>query len=204
MEQKKDSKEIEKLSAILSHLNQLYIKKKEELEQLKNEIEQFREIIIELNKIVSNKSFQSADQILFQELKEGLREEELKEIEETYFREPLPKELLKDTFIKRKIFSNDEKRELLCILNFKDFNTVEIKFQDPELRAIKETSEKFLEIFVKGALVPIKEKNPAMELTYHFYKNTDIIDRITIQNLNTIGEFDMITSKISEFFQEEP
>ncbi|MHA1689266.1 MAG: hypothetical protein ACTSYC_04660 [Promethearchaeota archaeon] len=204
MEQKKEPKEIEKLSVIMSHLNQLYIKKKEDLEELKNEIEQLREIVMELNKIVTNKSFQSADQILLQDLKEGISGEELKEIEEKYFREPLPKEIVKDTTIKRKIFSNDEKRELLCILNFKDFNTVEIKFQDPELRAIKETSEKFLEIFVKGALLPIKEKNPTMNLKYKFYKNTDIIERITIQNLNTIGEFDLITSKISELFQEEP
>lgn len=199
MQPKKDPQDIETLSNIMSKMNSLYLKKKEELEELKNDIEYLREIMNQLNRIVSNKSFQSADQIYLHKSEGQNLEipEDIDEIEERYFSEKIAKDIVKDTTIKRKIFSNDEKKELLCILNFKDFHTVEIKFLDPEARGFKETSEDFLDLFVRGALIEIKEKNSDMDLKYHFYKDSDIIESITIQNLNTISEYDLITSKIS-------
>ncbi len=200
MHEKKETKEIVTLSSIMSQINQLYERKKEELEELKIEIEQLREIMNELNSIVSNKSFQSADQIyssLLQGEGTGISQN-VEDIEKKYFNEAISKEIVRDTNIKRKIFSCDEKRELLCILNFKDFNRVEIKFIDPEAQGLKETSEAFLNIFVREALIKIKEKNTNMELKYHFYKDTDIIEAISILHLNTISEYDLITSKISQ------
>ncbi|KKN18453.1 hypothetical protein LCGC14_0955620 [marine sediment metagenome] len=82
-------------------------------------------------------------------------------------------------------------------------NYHKIQFIDPEHRLIKETSEDFLRIFIKEALIKIKETNPNMSLEYHYYKNSDLIDRINITKLSSIIEFDLITAKIRELLAEE-
>ena len=58
--------------------------------------------------------------------------------------------------------------------------------------------EDFVRVFLKGALVNIKEKNPNLSLSYNYYKNSDIIQSIKILGVSTIEEFDLITSKIQE------
>ncbi|GAH98321.1 unnamed protein product, partial [marine sediment metagenome] len=45
-----------------------------------------------------------------------------------------------------------------------DFKKVEIKFIDPEIRGIQETSGNFINIFLKGALIKIKENNPNRDI----------------------------------------
>ena len=70
------------------------------------------------------------------------------------------------------------------MLNFLDFNEVKIKLIDPKDRAIRETSEDFIRIFLKGALLKIKDSNPDLDLEYEHYKNSNLIERIKISNLN--------------------
>jgi len=125
--------------------------------------------------------------------------------EEEYFIPDISKDKVKDTKIKRKIFSKkDEKEgELLCILNLIDLNQLEIKFIDPLRFNIKETSEEFIKIFLKGALIEIKEKNLELKLKYEYFKNTDIIEKIHINNLKSIDDYDLITSKIRELLSLE-
>lgn len=187
--------EIEKLTLVLSNIQNLYHKKKEQLEDLRLEITELKEILNSLNVIIANKSFYSANEIYSKSLKRLD-----KEPEESYFEANIQKDKVKGTNIKRKIFSkaNDKEGQLLGILNFIDFDRIEIKFMTPELAAIKEASEDFINIFVKGALFKIKETNPNLKLKYKFYKNTDMIESIEITNLNSIKDYDLITLKIRQ------
>ncbi|MFX1312178.1 MAG: hypothetical protein ACFFHD_06160 [Promethearchaeota archaeon] len=200
MDREDKDREIEKLSHMLSKIQKLYYRKKEQLEELQIEISELKEILNYLNSLISTKSFSSADEIYQQSLKL-----EKKPINEKYFIEEIPKEKVKGTNIKRKIFTknNDKEPDLLCVLNFYDLNTVQIKFIDPEKRAIKETSEEFIRTFLKGALIKIKNSNSNMDLEYQYFKNTDLIEIIIISNLNSISEYDLITSKISELLTKE-
>ena len=201
MDPKDDEKELEKLSNILSTIQDIYYKKKEQLEELKTEILELREAINYLNSLLTGKSFQSADEMYSKSLIETVDKPD----EEQYFVEEVSKEKVKGTNIKRKIFSkntnNDE--ELLAILNFYDFNRVEIKIIEPEKRAIRESSEDFVRIFIKGALVEIKEKNPDLSREYGYYKNSGLIETITISNMKSIKDYDIITSKLRELLAKE-
>jgi hypothetical protein len=193
MESNNKENETEKLTRILSIVQNLYYKKKEQLEDLKLEISDLQSVLTNLNSLVSNQSFSSAD-----ELYSKLHSPEKESIDE-YFNEEISEEKFKGTNIKRKIFSNQNQEEenLLCVLNLYDFKKVEIKFINPEERGIQETSEKFLNIFLKGALIKIKENNPNLSISYRF-KNTDKIEYINISNLSSIEDYDLITVKIRE------
>ena len=193
MDSKDKHTETEKLSQILSIIQNLYYKKKDQLEELKTEISELNSILKYLNSIISSKSFSSADEIYSELLKKD------------YFNTEIAEDDFKGTNIKRKIFSSENKQEedLLCILNFYDFKQLEIKFIDPEERAIKETSEDFIRIFLKGALIKIKETNPNLHVSYNFFKNTDKIEYIHISNLNSMSDYDLITSRVRELLSCE-
>ncbi|MFX0023322.1 MAG: hypothetical protein ACFE9S_13430 [Candidatus Hermodarchaeota archaeon] len=201
MDPKDTEKEIEKLSSMLSMIQNIYYKKKEDLEELKSEIDELREILNVLNSLISGKSFHSADEIYSNTLTKTAE----KITEDEYFVEEISKEKVEGTNIKRKIFSknkeNDE--ELLCVLNFYDFNKVEIKFADPEKRSIKETSEDFIQIFLKGALIKIKEHNPKLSVEYNYFKKTEFIEKMSIKGLKSIKDYDIITSKMRELLAKE-
>ncbi len=190
--------ETEKLTRILSVVQNLYYKKKEQLEDLELEISDLQSVLNQINALISNKSFSSAD-----ELYTKLQSLEKKTVDD-YFNEEISEETFKGTNIKRKIFANQNQKEenLLCVLNLYDFKRVEIKFIDPENRAIQETSERFINVFLKGALIRIKENNPNLSISYRF-KNTDKIEYITISNLSSIEDYDLITEKIRELLARE-
>ncbi|MFW9998549.1 MAG: hypothetical protein ACFE9Q_01430 [Candidatus Hodarchaeota archaeon] len=201
MDPKDTENEIENLSHILSKIQTLYYKKKEQLEELQLEISELREVLNFLNSLISGKSFYSADEFYSKSLiKKGDES-----IEERYFVEEVSKEKVEGTNIKRKIFSKGKNKEdeLLCILNFYDFNRVEIKIIDPEKRLIKESSEDFIRIFIRGALIKIKEENPNMSLKYDYFKSSELIEYIIITKLKSIKEYDIITSKMRELLAKE-
>lgn len=192
----KDS-EIEKLTKILSTIQNLYYKKKEQIEELQLEISELKNVLNYISPMVSNRSFQSAD-IIYHKALDKIKNVSIDES----FKEEIQEEKFKGTKIKRKIFSEDN-QELLCILNFIDFYLVTIKFINPDQKSIKETSVDFIEIFLRGALIKIKEKNPDMKLSYKYFKNTNIIEKIEISNLKSINEYDLITSKIRQLLSRE-
>jgi len=148
MESNNEENETEKLTRILSIVQNLYYKKKEQLDDLKSEISDLQNILTDINSLVSNQSFSSADELLYSKLQTP----EEKPIDE-YFNEDISEETFKGTNIKRKIFSgqSQEEENLTCVLNLYDLKKVEIKFIDPEKRGIRETSENFINIFLKGA-----------------------------------------------------
>ena len=187
----KDS-EIEKLTKILSTIQNLYYKKKEQIEELQVEISELKNVLNYLNSMVSSKSFHSADEIYHKAL-DQISTMPMNEL----FKEEIQKDKLKGSSIKRKIFSKDN-QELLCVLKFIDFNLVIIKFTNPQQNSIRETSEDFINIFLRGALIKIKEKNPDLKLSYKYFKNTDIIEIIEISNLKSINDYDLITSRIKK------
>jgi len=198
MDSNNKENETEKLTRILSVVQNLYYKKKEQLEDLELEISDLQSVLNQINSLISNKSFSSAD-----ELYSKLQSLEKNPIDD-YFKEEISEETFKGTNIKRKIFANQNQKEenLLCVLNLYDFKRVEIKFIDPENRAIQETSERFINVFLKGALIRIKENNPNLSISYRF-KNTDKIEYITISNLSSIEDYDLITEKIRELLARE-
>jgi hypothetical protein len=198
MDSNNKENDTEKLTQILSIVQNLYYKKKDQLEDLKLEISEIQSVLSNINSLISNQSFSSAD-----ELYSKLHSQEKKPIDE-YFNEKISEESFKGTNIKRKIFSNQDQEEenLLCVLNLYDFKKVEIKFIDPENRGIQETSENFINIFLKGALIKIKENNPNLSISYRF-KNVDKIEYITISNLSSIEDYDLITAKIRELLAFE-
>jgi len=184
---------LEKLSEILSTIQNIYYKKNEQIEELQQEIADLKDVLNYLNSIISIQSFHSADE-LYQEAKNKLENSDLP-IEE-YFQEEIPDDNAKGTKIKSKIFSEDD--NLLCILNFIDSNIIDIKFIEPEVRNIQETSEDFIGIFVREALLPIKDKNPELEVNYRHYKDSNIIENIEILNIKSIKDFDLIVTKLRE------
>ena len=191
-----DDKEItaEKLTQVLIKLQDLYHQKKEQLEVLHQEINELRSIINKLTVVISNQSFTSADLLYSKSIIEK------EKTSDDYFNENISEEEFKGTQIKRKIFSkeNDDQEHLLCILNFNDFKELDIKFIEPEQRGIKETSEEFIDLFIKEALVRIKDSNPDLSIKYDFLKNSDIIESIHITNLTKINDYDLITEKVQE------
>ncbi|HUW89761.1 MAG TPA: hypothetical protein VMV43_04505 [Candidatus Nanopelagicaceae bacterium] len=198
MDSNNKENETEKLTHILSVVQNLYYKKKEQLEDLELEISDLQSVLNQINSLISNQSFSSADELYskFQSLE--------KKTVDDYFKEEISEETFKGTNIKRKIFSNQNQKEenLLCVLNLYDFKRVEIKFIEPKKRAIQETSEGFINVFLKGALIKIKENNPNLSISYRF-KNTDKIEYITISNLSSIEDYDLITAKIRELLARE-
>jgi hypothetical protein len=188
--------EIEKLSQILTKIQNLYNKKNEQLEELQNEISDLREVLNLLNSMISTKSFQSADIIY----SKSMQEVDKKQDDTQYFVNDISSDRVKDTNIKRKIFSEADEKDskLLGILNFLDLNKVHIKLIDPMDRKIRETSEAFIRTFLKEALLKIKDTNPDLALDYEYFKNSDVIECIIITNLKSIEEFDLITSKMRE------
>jgi Leucine-rich repeat (LRR) protein len=118
-------------------------------------------------------------------------------VAEEYFSKEKVRESLRGTTLKRKLF-NTANNDLLGVLYFKDFHDVEIKLLTPEAKPIREVSEEFIRIFLKGALIKIKEENPAISLEYTFFKNSDILERIKISNVRSIHDYDLITDKMQE------
>ncbi len=188
--------EMQKLTRILTTVQNLYQKKQEQLEELQLEISELKILLSNLNSLISNKSFQSADEIYVESLNKF-------ELSDQYFDENISKEMVKDTKIKRKIF-DDSTNDLLCILNFMDFNRIEIKIINPFETAIKETSEDFIKVFLKGALINIKENNPDLVVDYQFYKDSDIIESIEISNFSSINDYDLITLKMRQLLLKTP
>lgn len=201
MDLKDSENEIETLSHILSKIQNIYYRKKEQLEEMKSQISELRDVLNFINSLISGKSFHSADEIYTKSLDEKVD----KPGEEEYFVEEISKEKVEGTNIKRKIFSKKKEvdDELLCILNFYDFNRVELKFINPEKRSIKETSEDFIRIFLKGALIMIKENSPDLSLEYSYFKKTEFIEKMTITKVRSIKEYDIITSKMRELLAKE-
>ena len=195
MNRKENDNEIEKLTQVTSKIQNLYYKKLEQLDELRLEISELKEVLNDLNSTISDKSFHSADEIYSKSLK-TLKKKSYKD----YFVEEIPKEHVKGTTIKRKIFSREASDEevLLCVLKFIDMENIEIKFVSPELRSITETSEDFIKIFLKGALVKLKENYPNLDLNYEHLKNSDVIKLIRISNVNSIDAYDLITDKMRE------
>jgi hypothetical protein len=196
-----DKTEIEKLSQMLSKIQNLYYKKKEQLEEIQQEIAELRDVLNFLNSFISNKSFQSADKLYSESLQKIVAQQP----EDQYFVEEVPKERAKGTNIKRKIFANENEKDpkLLCILNFLDFNQVEIKIVNPIDSPVRETSEEFIRIFLRGALLRIKDSNPELLLEYDHFKDTDLIECIKVLNLKSIQDYDLITSKMRELLAKQ-
>ncbi|MFX1317336.1 MAG: hypothetical protein ACFE9T_15845, partial [Promethearchaeota archaeon] len=88
--------------------------------------------------------------------------------------------------------------DFLCRISFYNFDTMEIVLLNSKTT---ETSEDFKSIFLK-TLLKIKEENPKMRFTFGHIKNTDIITRITIMNLDSNNN-NLIINKMKELLAKQ-
>ena len=195
MNRKENGNEIEKLTQVASKIQNLYYKKLEQLDELKVEISELKQLLNSLNATISDKSFHSADEIYSNSLKAQTTKSY-----KDYFVEEIPKEQVKGTIVKRKIFlkGEDDEEDLVCVLKFIDMERIEIKFVNPKLKSITETSEDFIKIFLKEALVKLKENHQKLDLSYEHLENSNVIKTIKIFNVNSIDAYDLITTKVRE------
>ncbi|TFF97255.1 MAG: hypothetical protein EU547_04845 [Promethearchaeota archaeon] len=98
--------------------------------------------------------------------------------------------------IERRFYTKND--ELLCIVNYLDFNRVIINFINPDKLNITNESEKYMEIFLNETVDKLKEENPSIDVTYDFYNETEIIESIEFLNIESIDIYNFITSKVME------
>ncbi len=186
--------DIEILVKVTSEIQDLYLKKLQQLEDLKNEISDLKEVLNSLKSMVSIQSFKSADELYSKSTSK------CEDGSDIYFQETVHPDKVKGGKLKRKIFTPDggKGEKLLAILNFISMKEITIKFLYPEESSIRESSEDFIKIFIKEALVKVKEKNPDLKVNYEYLKKSDLINSIKILNVRTMEDFDLITSKIQD------
>lgn len=103
--------------------------------------------------------------------------------------------------IERKFYSKNEK--LLSIVNFHDFNRVNITFVNPDKFNIEKNSKIFKKTFEHQTISELKEKNSEIKVKYHHYENSDIIESINLLNIQNISDYNYICEKIMELLSEK-
>lgn len=88
--------------------------------------------------------------------------------------------------------------ELLAIITLTDIDTIQIKIINLLKFKIQETSDDYLQIFIKKALIKIKEQNPHLSVSYTFVGNTPFIENITISHIHRSTHLDLISEKFGE------
>ena len=109
MKNSKEDSEIEKLTKILSTIQNLYFKKKEQIEELQIEISELKKVLNYINSMVSSRSFHSADEI-YHKVLDKINTVPMNEL----FKEEIQKDKLKGSRIKRKIFS-EKNQDLFAV-----------------------------------------------------------------------------------------
>jgi hypothetical protein len=103
--------------------------------------------------------------------------------------------------IERKFYSRNDK--LLCIVNFLDFNRVNITFVNPDKFEIEKSSEVFRSNFDERTISELKNNNPKIKVNYHHYEDSDIIESIDILNVDHISDYNFICERIMELLSEK-
>lgn len=103
--------------------------------------------------------------------------------------------------IERKFYSSDD--QLLCIVNFLDFNRVNITFVNPDKFEVEKSSEVFMNIFDEKTISELKDNNPKIKVHYHHYEDSDIIESIDVLNVDHISDYNYICEKIMELLSEK-
>ncbi|MBD3215891.1 MAG: hypothetical protein GF311_24990 [Candidatus Lokiarchaeota archaeon] len=103
--------------------------------------------------------------------------------------------------IERKFYSRKDK--LLCIVNFLDFNRVNITFVNPDKFEIEKSSEVFRNNFDEKTISELKDNNPKIKVNYHHYEDSDIIESIDILNVDHISDYNFICERIMELLSEK-
>ncbi|TXT66325.1 MAG: hypothetical protein BAJALOKI1v1_300005 [Promethearchaeota archaeon] len=104
------------------------------------------------------------------------------------------------SIIKRKFYSGNN--ELLCVLSYIDFSKVLIEFPTPELLNLNNQSENFKIQFVEPIRKHLEGQNKSLEIEYIQYRDTDSLEAISIQNLTSIEDYNVITSEMLNLLNE--
>ncbi len=103
--------------------------------------------------------------------------------------------------IERKFYSKND--ELLCVVNYLDFNRVNITFVNPDQFKLEKSSKIFKNIFSEKIISDLKQKNPEIKINYNLYENSEIIESIDILNIGNISNYNYICEKLMELLSEK-
>jgi len=103
--------------------------------------------------------------------------------------------------IERKFYSKND--ELLCVVNYLDFNRVNITFVNPDQFKIEKSSKIFKNIFSEKIISDLKQKNPEIKINYNLHENSEIIESIDILNIGNISNYNYICEKLMELLSEK-
>lgn len=98
--------------------------------------------------------------------------------------------------IERRFYSDND--ELLCIVNYLDFNRVVISFTNPDKLEVTEESERYMENFINETVEKFKKEYPAISVAYDYYNESEIIESIEFSNVDSIQIYNYITEKVME------
>ncbi len=96
------------------------------------------------------------------------------------------------SIIDRKFYSQDD--ELLCTLKYLEFSIGQIEF-NVNLKITKQL-EPFQRIFIDKTLKVLGKDNDKIEVEYEHHGDTEFIRSIKVKNLNSIEDFNLITSNV--------
>ncbi|MFO7798098.1 MAG: hypothetical protein R6W84_18315 [Promethearchaeia archaeon] len=103
--------------------------------------------------------------------------------------------------IERKFYSKND--ELLCVVNYLDFNRVNITFVNPDQFKLEKSSKIFKNIFSEKIISDLKQKNPEIKINYNLHENSEIIESIDILNIGNISNYNYICEKLMELLSEK-
>lgn len=98
--------------------------------------------------------------------------------------------------IERRFYSNDD--NLVCIVNYLDFNRVVISFTNPDKLHVTKESERYMEKFIEDTAGKFKEEYSSIRVTYDYYDESKIIESIEFLNVDSIQIYNYITEKVME------
>jgi hypothetical protein len=160
-------------------LQRMYEGKKNQIEQLKQEMEQIADLLQRLGTQIVSQSFTSADTLIAAE----------------DFIKQKAQNGAGTSVVSRKILSPD--KVLLCSLQYEK-NSVFIRFPSPILAGI--TPEKYIEHFIRVTMLLVKKSEPNLTLkfTKTMENNQEFIETITLQNIQQFDSFQTIYDGIEK------
>lgn len=158
--------------------------KYEALDDLKEEIENLKIKIRDIEKLIGKTSFLSAEAML----------------EDKDIFEKAENSKVQDIDFTRKIFSSSRENQLLTIVKFNGAR-LDVYFPNPQVTKLKATSEVYLNDLI-GPLLELKEKEPAMDISISKQNDQDLITKLTINGVGSYESAEYIYSIFEKIFED--
>ncbi len=173
--------EIKILLEIKSEIEGLVQRKKDEFDQLQNDIDRLTLQIEKINHLISKGSFTTAAMMIDAE---------------AAAKKPVSSDQM---HLMKKIFNTSQK--LLATLQFAN-GSITIRFPNPDIKKI--TQEIYITQIVKPILVPLKNSEPQMQsdVIKHNEGGETFINSITLTNIQHFESFNTLYENLVGYFQK--